>query len=145
MRFLKILFCFVVCLSLSVVVLAHPGRTDSSGGHTGNSTGEYHYHHGYSAHQHSDLDGDGDLDCPYNFVDKSDSSSSKPSSSEPKSETPSDKQTIPKETTNSPKETKEVKTISDYIWDVCRCLFFVYFVGGSIWGVIELVKQVWGR
>ena len=33
-------------------VYAHPGRTDSSGGHTNHSTGEYHYHQGESAHQH---------------------------------------------------------------------------------------------
>ena len=75
MVFLKLLLAIVLCLSLSVVASAHPGKTDSNGGHTNHSTGEYHYHHGYSAHQHSDLDGDGDLDCPYNFVDKTDSSS----------------------------------------------------------------------
>lgn len=34
------------------VSLAHPGRTDSYGGHYDYSVGEYHYHHGYSAHQH---------------------------------------------------------------------------------------------
>lgn len=54
---------------------AHPGRTDGNGGHTDRSTGEYHYHHGYSAHQHTDLDGDGKKDCPYDFKDKTGSSS----------------------------------------------------------------------
>lgn len=53
-----------------IVVTAHPGRTDSRGGHYDRSTGEYHYHHGYSAHQHYDIDGDGKKDCPYNFKDK---------------------------------------------------------------------------
>lgn len=57
---------------LPVTVLAHPGRTDSQGGHTDHSTGEYHYHHGYSAHQHYDMDGDGKADCPYDFKDKTD-------------------------------------------------------------------------
>lgn len=74
MKLRVVLLCLVVCLSLSVVAFAHPGKTDSSGGHYNHSTGQYHYHHGYSAHQHSDLDSDGDLDCPYNFVDKTDSS-----------------------------------------------------------------------
>lgn len=37
---------------ISFSVYAHPGRTDSSGGHYDRSTGEYHYHHGYPAHQH---------------------------------------------------------------------------------------------
>ena len=72
MKLRVVLLCLVVCLSLSVVAFAHPGKTDSSGGHYNHSTGQYHYHHGYSAHQHSDLDGDGDLDCPYNFVAQTD-------------------------------------------------------------------------
>lgn len=45
---------FLILLSLALPVLAHSGRTDSSGGHYNRSTGEYHYHHGYSAHQHPD-------------------------------------------------------------------------------------------
>jgi hypothetical protein len=50
-----IVFFLVLILSLSccsVVSFAHSGGTDSQGGHTDHSTGEYHYHHGYSAHQH---------------------------------------------------------------------------------------------
>lgn len=68
--FRTIAFAFVVTLSLLFLPLqatAHPGRTDSRGGHTDHSTGEYHYHHGHPAHDHTDLDGDGDLDCPYDF------------------------------------------------------------------------------
>ena len=57
-------------LTFPIYVYAHPGRTDSAGGHTNHSTGEYHYHHGYSAHDHYDMDGDGVSDCPYDFVDK---------------------------------------------------------------------------
>lgn len=51
---------FVSAISVS----AHPGRTDSSGGHYNRSTGEYHYHHGYEEHQHT-----GGV-CPYDFDDK---------------------------------------------------------------------------
>lgn len=61
---------FAIVLIISVLrtdVYAHPGKTDSNGGHTNHSTGEYHYHHGYSAHDHYDVDGDGDVDCPYDF------------------------------------------------------------------------------
>lgn len=54
---------------LALPVLAHPGRTDSKGGHFDHSSGTYHYHHGYPAHQHRDLDGDGKPDCPYDFKD----------------------------------------------------------------------------
>jgi hypothetical protein len=67
MRLLKLLLVAAVCLGVSVSAFAHSGRTDSSGGHTNHSTGEYHYHHGHPAHQHSDIDGDGELDCPYDF------------------------------------------------------------------------------
>jgi len=67
---------FILCLlifiafSLPRSVLAHSGKTDSSGGHYDHGTGEYHYHHGYSAHDHWDMDDDGDIDCPYNFDDQ---------------------------------------------------------------------------
>lgn len=68
-----ILLIFVLLLAVTVlsgIAAAHSGRTDSNGGHTDSSTGEYHYHHGYPAHQHEDLDGDGQLECPYEFVDR---------------------------------------------------------------------------
>lgn len=72
---LRILSAFIIAAALIGSVSAHPGRTDSNGGHTDHSTGEYHYHHGYSAHDHYDMDGDGDEDCPYDFKDKTGSSS----------------------------------------------------------------------
>lgn len=56
-----LLFAFAILLP----VYAHPGRTDSNGGHVDKSTGEYHYHHSYPAHQHTDINGDGIPDCPY--------------------------------------------------------------------------------
>lgn len=63
----SIVLCAMLCI---IVVTAHSGRTDSSGGHYNHSTGEYHYHHGESAHDHYDMDGDGKKDCPYNFDSK---------------------------------------------------------------------------
>ena len=69
---------FVIVLVITSMILgvnAHPGRTDSSGGHTNHSTGEYHYHHGYPAHDHYDMDGDGKSDCPYKFDDKTEHNS----------------------------------------------------------------------
>ena len=58
------LILLVVLVFFSIPAYAHSGRTDSNGGHTDHSTGEYHYHHGYGEHQHYDIDGDGKLDCP---------------------------------------------------------------------------------
>ena len=51
-------------LLLTSLASAHSGKTDASGGHWDNSTGEYHYHHGYPAHQH--LNGV----CPYDYDDQ---------------------------------------------------------------------------
>lgn len=56
----KILSIIVLTMLLCASVFAHPGRTDSNGGHYDHSTGEYHYHHGYGPHNHSDSS------CPYN-------------------------------------------------------------------------------
>ena len=47
-----IVLCLLFTFCFSTVSSAHPGRTDSRGGHHDYSNGTYHYHHGYSAHQH---------------------------------------------------------------------------------------------
>lgn len=60
----KVLLLLLACFLIPVTAFAHPGRTDSNGGHTDRSTGEYHFHHGYEAHQHTDGV------CPYDFDDK---------------------------------------------------------------------------
>ena len=107
MRF-KPLIAIALLLSLSVVAYAHPGRTDSDGGHTDHSTGEYHYHHGYSAHQHTDTDGDGDLDCPYRktaFITKP---RDETTSSTTEIETPTIEAESSKETTLENKQKKKI-------------------------------------
>lgn len=76
---------------ISFSVYAHPGRTDSSGGHYDRSTGEYNYHHGYPAHQHPDGV------CPYNFDDKTSQSSGS-------SNNKSTQRTVPKRFTSEPSE-----------------------------------------
>ena len=124
MRLLKLFITITLCLSLSVVASAHPGRTDRSGGHTDNSTGEYHYHHGYPAHQHYDKDGDGDLDCPYSFSDKTGSSNSKTQSA-----------TFKKEPT---KETTKKRTVEDYFKTICCLALLVLFVAGFF---IDSIKK----
>lgn len=65
MKKLLVSFIFCICLLLSPSgSWAHPGRTDSQGGHYDLSTGEYHYHHGYPAHQHPNGV------CPYGNKDQ---------------------------------------------------------------------------
>jgi hypothetical protein len=68
-RVFAIFICFVLLFSCAASVSAHSGGTDSIGGHYDSSTGEYHYHHGYPAHQHPGGK------CPYDFKDKTNSSS----------------------------------------------------------------------
>ncbi len=66
----RFLLSIILICVLILPVSAHPGDTDSSGGHYDHEAGEYHYHHGYPAHDHYDMDGDGDADCPYDFDDQ---------------------------------------------------------------------------
>lgn len=83
-KIIKKIICFVLSfffIAAHVSVYAHPGRTDSNGGHYDRSTGEYHYHHGYPAHAHYDMDGDGTIDCPFDFDDKTNHSFSSTSQS----------------------------------------------------------------
>jgi cobalamin biosynthesis Mg chelatase CobN len=69
-RIVFIVSLLVAALLLAVTAWAHSGRTDSRGGHTNHSTGEYHYHHGYSAHQHPNGV------CPYDSDDETNEPSS---------------------------------------------------------------------
>lgn len=74
MQFKRLFATFVIVALTSsfllTLVSAHPGHTDSNGGHTDSDTGDYHYHHGYAAHAHFDMDGNGTIDCPYDFDDQ---------------------------------------------------------------------------
>ena len=115
MRLLKLLLVLALCLCLSVVVSAHPGGTDSNGGHTDHETGEYHYHHGYPAHQHRDMDGDGVLDCPYLFDDKTGSSG---------------------DSTESAKSTTVKGTIKTWVISIC-ILAAIWFLPGVMWDAIK--------
>ena len=103
-------FLIVLILFLPMYASAHPGRTDGKGGHTNRSTGEYHYHHGYSAHDHRDMDGDGDLDCPYDFVDKTNHNSSNNSSTR----NTTVKVTKPQGNTTPPPKTSEPEIKEEY-------------------------------
>ena len=100
-RFGQILIAVFVVFCGSIL-LAHSGRTDSSGGHNNRKTGGYHYHHGRGPHQHPNGI------CPY---------SSPPT--EPSKETPKNtvkKPALPKQTYKkvTPKQTyKKVVLIEE--------------------------------
>lgn len=65
----RLVVCLLLLLWLPCAAHAHPGGTDSNGGHYNRKTGEYHYHHGYPEHQHTNGK------CPYDFKDKTGQSS----------------------------------------------------------------------
>ena len=107
-----IAFLLIVLIVTPCIALAHPGGTDSEGGHTDHSTGEYHYHHGYPAHEHKDMDGDGKKDCPYDFKDATDhrTGSSNSNSSNKTTSKPSTT------TTSTVKQTEEEESLG--FWDI---------------------------
>lgn len=136
-RIISALICISIMLSLPQTAHAHPGKTDSAGGHTDRSTGEYHYHHGYEAHNHYDMDGDGEEDCPYDFHDKTnhDSGSSDNSSSNNIYDQPSTRSTVPSIVmTTAPVEeietTEEVNTVPNWVYWVFCILAGIIF---SMW------------
>ena len=50
----KTVLLFIIFVTFVSISFAHPGRTDSNGGHYDRSTGEYHYHNdGYSIDEYS--------------------------------------------------------------------------------------------
>lgn len=144
MRLLRLLFAFALalCLIFPIVVFAHPGRTDSNGGHYDRSTGEYHYHHGYPAHDHYDMDGDGDADCPYEFDDKTGSSSKeKANATEPINQHK-----------NSEKVSEKTTTFFDQAWSVISHLFEILlfcaklFIGWlCLFGVCWIIEKIWKK
>jgi hypothetical protein len=127
MRLLKLLVMISVCLCLSFAAIAHPGKTDSNGGHIDHSTGQYHYHHGYPAHQHSDMDGDGYLDCPYLFDDQTGSSGNKTD--------------VPSEKVESEKKTASKTKATDYVTIFCCVVVLLGFAKGCVEFAVAEIKQ----
>lgn len=164
MRLLRLLFAFTIalCLIFPIVVYAHPGRTDSEGGHYDRSTGEYHYHHGNPAHDHYDMDGDGVADCPYDFDDKTGSSSNESSNSLDVDKFQKELERLEKEKANATKPANKHKnsekvpekttTFFDQIWSVISHLFEillfcakVFFCWLCLFGACWIIEKIWKK
>lgn len=105
--------CLAIILLAAFPVYAHPGKTDSSGGHTDHETGEYHYHHGYPAHDHYDMDDDGIVDCPYDFDDQTDHSAGHNSNNK----SGDNVEDITKATgSRSPEQEQEAKEVPEWVY-----------------------------
>lgn len=122
----KTLLLILILILLAFLVpfaSAHPGKTDGNGGHTDQSTGEYHYHHGYPAHDHYDMDGDGYVDCPYNFEDKTSHDSGNSSNSHIINGTTE---------TNEKDEPQKSITVGGIIMEILECLLMAIATGIAI-------------
>lgn len=137
-----ILACLIILCLVASSSTAHPGRTDSQGGHTNRSTGEYHFHHGYPEHQHTNGV------CPYDYHDNTDRSgnSSKGNSSrntKPKTEVskPAVKEPIPVV------ERVEKEPSSPTTKEVLQKIFLglLYLPGLALAGsfVVEILVSLW--
>lgn len=144
---LLLTFTFAFYLISPINVYAHPGKTDSEGGHYNRSTGEYHYHHGYPEHDHYDMDGDGDLDCPYDFDDKTGSSSNSNNSSSTTPIKPTVKEeTQPQETTQPEKSEKEPQKPGQssklrVFLEVLMVIIFWYVVVPTVYWIIGAILR----
>ena len=138
-KVISLVLAVVFAFALASVAFAHSGGTDSKGGHTDRSTGEYHYHHGYSAHQHEDLDGDGDLDCPYDFVDKTGQNSGSTYRSSYRSSTPAPAYTPKPTPTPEIKEPLPFFSVIKLIFGVLFFLAYIFFM--FIYPVISVTKK----
>lgn len=135
MKKLFIILCAVSIIStLSFVVFAHPGKTDSSGGHFDSSTGDYHYHHGYPAHQHYDKDGDGIADCMYSFDDQTDHS---PGNASQASTTPKKYPDVEIEQPNIPPSNKTDAFWGDTLLEIIISIIFGILLLGFVLSVFS--------
>lgn len=65
----KTAILLTIFIVISSVSFAHPGRTDSNGGHYNRSTGEYHYHDGSSSGSYSFSDSSTETINSYTYED----------------------------------------------------------------------------
>lgn len=118
-------------LLFSITAFAHPGKTDSKGGHYDYSTGIYHYHHGYPAHQHTNGQ------CPYDFDDRTGWNSGT-SSDNNKSSTSSSSVQVQ----NTPEEKDHSITFSDVIAFIIVSPFVFWLILSGIHYLKIFVKGV---
>ena len=137
MRRLLGLVLFVICtlLLFTETSYAHPGKTDSNGGHWDHSTGTYHYHHGYPAHQHTGGK------CPYKFDDNTSHESSTSKSDTSKNEV---SVVQPKETRVKEKHSFFEYAVMWFLEIVLHWLAYVMFLDGKGSRIKRHAKVIFG-
>ena len=113
----KVIMLFIAVIILTLAVTAHPGKTDSKGGHYDRQNGGYHYHHGYPAHKHTNGE------CPYDYDTQTQESEKEPSTKE----TSSKNNTSQSTNTISKKHTGKNKyNVFVYILSFVAAFFLIY-------------------
>ena len=136
--FSRLAILLLLAFLLAMPVHAHPGKTDSNGGHWDYSTGEYHYHHGYTEHQHWDMNDDGILDCPYNFENKTNENNSASSENNATNNIYMDSQ--PDNYENS-KSQKEKNHFVSFVIEVLK-EFGIIAIGYALFGLMFLKIKI---
>lgn len=160
--FIKGLVIAVLTLSLFITVcFAHPGRTDSDGGHHDynnvSGLGSYHYHNGFPAHLHEDglcpyvIKGGTTKDCT--GASKSGSSiikKDKNTNSDTKSDTASSSKSEngivkkDKSTDSDAKNESKKRTFSlDNDIVIFLCSIAILFVPSLIAGIVNKIKNIY--
>ena len=143
MKLLRVITLLVLISLFVTTVSAHPGRTDSRGGHYNSSTGEYHYHHGYPAHSHRDIDGDGVDDCPYDFNDKTDHHESRNNSNSSSNTTTSSKPSTEKN--SSSEATAPKATFWEILFSILGSVVEAMAIGiGTSYVLSWILVAIWG-
>ena len=127
----RVLLFTLILLFIPAMIMtayAHPGRTDGNGGHTDQSTGDYHYHHGYPAHYHYDMNGDGIPDCHYEFENQTKNISGDSSTWIPNNNTTSQDAATKGRTANQYERDEE-----DYIWSYIAISFVIVVILFSVY------------
>lgn len=143
----------IIILLISPIVYAHPGKTDSNGGHFNHSTGEYHYHHGYPAHQHPNgvcpyLNGDM-LETNNNIFNGTDEDIRRKQElyNRIMSSEPDNSVKVNKSESNADNENESIKNDDEYLrgkvkeW-IYNNLVIVFWV---IISILEIIKETWNR
>lgn len=130
----KVITVFIALIILTSIVTAHPGKTDSKGGHYDRKNGGYHYHHGYPAHEHKNGE------CPYDFETQTQKSEKEPSKTESKAVTQSNSYKSKQETKKRTPLWKKI--IEIIIIVIAFSIVFIFYIGPAICAILNFLAMI---
>ena len=134
---LVLIFCITFSLGC-LPVYAHPGNTDSSGGHWNRTTGEYHYHHGQPEHQHTDGFCEYDYATPTPSTGKSSTAGNSSSSKNTTVATPTPS---PEESISVERTVPAPSPSKNSFWSYLpRLIFSLIEISFFVWIIVSFLK-----